>query len=121
MGTRAVISFHDTNGGEFNVYQHWDGDPETVIANIMGTFSVQMCWEWPRWEADEFAAAYIAANKSGSGNLRIARSIAEHGDLAYSYIVRQAGERLVVTYLNHYEDRMEEIMLEPKEIIVDAA
>ena len=120
MGTRAVISFEDGNG-EFFVYQHWDGDPDAVLVNIMNTFAVQMCWEWPRWEADEFAAAYIAANKSGPGNLRIAKSITENGGLSYSYIVKAIEGRLNVTYLSHYEDKMIEFNIDPEEILAHAA
>lgn len=89
MGTRAVITFKD-EFGSVSVYQHWDGDPETVVANIKGTFAVGKCWRWPRWEADEFAAAYVATNKSGEGNIRLTKGARSHGDLSYSYTVTTA-------------------------------
>lgn len=85
MGTRAVITFHDElTKQKYSIYQHWDGDPATVHANIRLT---QKCWPWPRYEADEFAAAYVATHKTGSGNIRLATSARAHGDLSYSYEV----------------------------------
>ena len=87
MGTRAVITFFDDElPGKFAIYQHWDGNPETVINDLR---NVRHCWPWPRWEADEFAAAYIATYKQGSGNLRISTGARNHDDLSYSYEVRQ--------------------------------
>lgn len=86
MGTRAVITFKD-EFGSVSVYQHWDGDPDTIAENIQKTFASKLCWDWPRWEADEFGAAYIAANKGQCGNIRITKGPRAHGDLSYSYTV----------------------------------
>lgn len=84
MGTRAVITFIDTFG-RYSVYQHWDGDPDTVIPRIRNTTHR---WRWPRYEADEYAAAYIATHKTGEGNIRLTRGPTAHGDLSYRYEVR---------------------------------
>ena len=85
MGTRAVITFKE--GCESHaVYQHWDGDPTTVAENI--NRAKAFAWELPRFEADDFAAAYVAATKGkGGGNIYFSRGAPYHGDLSYSYIV----------------------------------
>lgn len=85
MGTRAVITFKDeVTKQKYCVYQHWDGDPHTVTHRIKGNGK---CWRWPRYEADEFAAAYIATYKTAPGDIRITTSAKAHGDLSYAYEV----------------------------------
>lgn len=84
MGTRAVITFKDEDS-TFCVYQHWDGDPETITENILA--AQEYAWELPRFEADEFAAAYVRASKSGEGNIRFTKGAKYHGDLSYNYVV----------------------------------
>lgn len=91
MGTRAVITFID-EFGRHSVYQHWDGDYETVLDNIRKTIRSGKCWKWPRWEADEFAAAYVATVKTDSGNIRLSRGVAGHGGLSFSYTVQKEGK-----------------------------
>lgn len=92
MGTRAVIEFKDENG-TYSVYQHWDGDPKTVIENLKRT---RNRWSMPRFEADEYAAAYIATWKTNSGNIRISKGARAHGDLSYVYTVSHVeGARFV--------------------------
>ena len=75
MGTRAIIEFADVRderpGNGFLVYQHWDGDPVTVRTNVLA--ALPLAWPLPRFEADEFAAAYIAANKKREGGFRLVR------------------------------------------------
>lgn len=97
MGTRAVITFIETYDGEavdrFHVYQHNDGYPEDVIENLK---NIQKTWPWPRWEADEAAAAYVATYKIGPGDIRLSSGPDAHGDLAYSYEVRNTGDQLEV-------------------------
>lgn len=85
MGTRAVITFIDADNSRYSVYQHWDGDPGTVLKQIRQT---SKRWPWPRYEADEYAAAYIATHKTDPGNIRISRGPSAHGDIAYRYEVR---------------------------------
>lgn len=92
MGTRAAITFED-DMGKFTIYQHWDGDPDTIMQNLS---TVKKCWDFPRWEADEFGAAYIATHKTGSGNIRLSRGHTAHGDLSYSYNVKLAGNALQI-------------------------
>lgn len=85
MGTRAVITFIDGHNS-WHIYQQWDGDPDTVLANIERAKA--LAWSLPRFEADEFAAAYVAATKHGEGNIRLTHHYNDHGDLAYRFEVR---------------------------------
>lgn len=85
MGTRAVITFHDEQTKQkYSVYQHWDGDPHTVTHRIKHN---SKCWRWPRYEASDFSAAYVAMHKSGGGNIRLTTGPKAHGDLSYTYDV----------------------------------
>ena len=61
MGTRAVYTFKD----EYNthhVFKHWDGYPEGAIHFLQK--AKKLAWKLPRFEADEFGGAFIAANKT---------------------------------------------------------
>lgn len=96
MGTRAVITFKDGQD-TFSVYQHWDGDPDTVTENILK--AQEFAWELPRFEAAEFAAAYIAATKGerkgeGGGNIYFSKGAKQHGDLSFNYVVTEKDGKL---------------------------
>ena len=82
MGTRAVYTFIDEDG-RHSVYKHWDGYPAGACKFIAN--ALPLAWPLPRFEADEFAAAFVAANKKEAGNLRLTSGPAAHGDLAYAY------------------------------------
>lgn len=71
MGTRAIITFidNDNDNPNFNVYQHWDGDPTGVLP-LLGRACAK-AWALNRFEADEFAAAFVATAKTGEGNIRL--------------------------------------------------
>lgn len=88
MGTRAVYSFFNDNNDVFHVYKHWDNYP--VGAAEFLTKAVAAAWDQPRYEHDEFAAAFIAANKRGEGDLRLAHRPENHVDIEYIYEVSQA-------------------------------
>ena len=69
MGTRAIYTFKDENG-TFHVYKHWDGYPEGALDAIKR--ALPFAWELPRFEADEFSAAFVAGNKpKDGGNVRL--------------------------------------------------
>lgn len=106
MGTRAVITFED-DVGKYSVYQHWDGNPATVLENLQKT---EHRWTLPRFEADEFAAAYIATHKTSSGNIRMTKGPRAHGDLAYVYTVTHSpgSMALTVTYKGTYRGAVKE-------------
>src|SRR4051794_36529103 len=64
MSTRALYTFicpgrkQDT----FHVYKHHDGYPKGAAEAIAN--ALPLAWQLPRFEADEFAAAFVAGNKS---------------------------------------------------------
>lgn len=67
MGTRAVYFFEDRQDDDcyYGVYKHYDGYPQGAAAHIEDAKAY--AWPLPRWEADEFAAAFVAANKNPKG------------------------------------------------------
>lgn len=86
MSTRACISFLEENPRvRYSAYIHSDGYPKGVEPRIRA--ALQRAWELPRYEADDFAAAFIAANKLIGGGIRISRGHSTHGDLEYRYEV----------------------------------
>lgn len=64
MGTRAIYIFEDEHE-EVHVYKHYDNYPEGAVHFIEEAKAY--AWPLPRFEADEFAAAFVAANKDRKG------------------------------------------------------
>ena len=64
MGTRAIYIFEDENE-EVWAYKHYDNYPRGA-ANFIEEAKAY-AWPFPRFEADEFAAAFVAANKNPRG------------------------------------------------------
>jgi hypothetical protein len=63
MSTRAVYTFIE--GKErYHVYKHHDGYPKGAAQGI--TAALSYSWGLPRFEADEFASSFVAANKISS-------------------------------------------------------
>ena len=63
MSTRALYTFRSEDGSdEHHVYVHHDGYPTGAADKIVA--ALEFAWPLPRYEADEFAAAFVAANKS---------------------------------------------------------
>lgn len=60
MSTRACYTFKDSSGS-YHVYKHCDGYPKGAANSIMA--ALPFAWSLPRYEADEFAAAFVCANK----------------------------------------------------------
>ena len=69
MSTRACYTFteySETSGrNDVHVYKHHDNYPEGGLQFIQQ--SIPYAWELPRFEADDFAAAFVAANKGTRG------------------------------------------------------
>jgi hypothetical protein len=104
MSTRAVITFIDERD-TFHVYKHHDGYPLSehgVIAAIQK--AMPLAWTLPRFEASEFACAFIAANKTRGGGLYLTGHWNQHGDLDYRYEVRRDSADLDALYpqFNNY-------------------
>lgn len=88
MSTRACYIFEDKSN-KYAVYKHHDGFPITAATAILNAQS--LAWKLPRFEPDEFGAAFIAANKSNSGGVRLVQGhslMDMPGDIEYLYIVR---------------------------------
>lgn len=106
MGTRAMFSFIDEDN-TFHVYMHWDGYPSNAAASINNALT--KAWKLPRFEADEFAAAFVAANKTGEGNIRLLPSGTVNGvappDIEYRYEVSVKKGQLHVRALSAYNDK----------------
>jgi hypothetical protein len=64
MGTRAFYFFEDDDG-IYGVYKHYDGYPQGAASHIEA--AKDWAWKFPRFEADEFASAFVAANKNKDG------------------------------------------------------
>lgn len=64
MGTRTIYSFIDKDSA-FHVYKHWDGDYENSAFYIER--ALPYAWPLPRFEAEDFSAAFVAANKARGG------------------------------------------------------
>jgi hypothetical protein len=70
MSTRGLYTFKGASQRDsWNVYKHSDNYPTGAAEAI--TLALSYAWELPRYEADEFSTAFIAANKSGPGGVRL--------------------------------------------------
>jgi hypothetical protein len=68
MSTRAIYTFKDPSY-IIHVYKHHDGYPEGAAEALVA--AKKAAWEGSRYEADEFAAAFVAANKTSSCGIRL--------------------------------------------------
>lgn len=101
MSTRAVYTFKDKDS-TYHVYKHHDNYPSEAYNFIRK--ALKKAWPLPRFEADEFACAFIAANKKSAGDVRLTTHHEDHGDLAYRYeITLHKDELYVTTYENTLE------------------
>lgn len=129
MGTRAMITFTDGNktGGtadNFNVCKHWDGYPRGILPLLKA--AQDYAWPLPRFEADDFAAAFVCATKAlvkdRGGDTRLLPSGSPHkvapGDIEYRYVVREAmGDLIVDVYTTNffdYNNKSEELVFSGK-------
>ena len=96
MSTRATYEFVDKYNS-FTVYKHHDGYPEGGVEWIHA--ASELAWPLPRFEASEFAAAFVAANKGRSGDVYLSNGRDSHGDTEYHYIVtyEPKSEQLLIT------------------------
>lgn len=98
MSTRAIYSFTD-ECGTYHVYKHCDGYPSGAAEWLAA--ALPFAWPLPRFEADEFAAAFVTANKTYNGkplpgDIRLLHSgewkeIAP-GDIEYRYEITFSGK-----------------------------
>jgi hypothetical protein len=84
MSTRAVFTFKDKLETH-HVYKHHDGYPRGAYRAIEK--ALEFSWPLPRFEVDEFAAAFVSANKDAPGGVRFSLDWKHHADLEYRYEV----------------------------------
>lgn len=84
MSTRAIYTFKGF-GESHHVYKHHDGYP-TGAARAF-ELALQNAWGLPRYEPDEFAAAFVAANKPDAGGIRLAHKRTQYADVEYGYTI----------------------------------
>jgi hypothetical protein len=110
MGTRAIYTFAGL-GEEYHVYKHYDGYP-TGAAEFLKA-ALTRAWTLPRYEPDEFAAAFIAANKTGEGDIRIAHSRYWAADVEYGYTVSPSkkGPTVRVVATNYRDEKKTEHLI----------
>ena len=107
MSTRAVYTFVDAHD-KFHVYKHWDNYPEREDNTEVGAYAFirqakGLAWEMPRFEASEFATAFIAKHKQEGGGVYLSKGARYHGDLSYHYTIRQKGDKLEVKCKDMYD------------------
>lgn len=85
MSTRAVYTFIDSED-KFHVYKHCDGYPQGAVVFIGA--ALDKSWGPMRFQAGDAAAAFVAANKGGGGDVYLTRNHRWHGDLEYRYEIR---------------------------------
>lgn len=110
MSTRAVYTFIESGNLEHHVYKHSDGYPTGAAGALVA--ALDLAWPLPRYEGDEFAAAFVAANKTQGGGIRLLPSgkfeDVAPGDVAYHYViapkVTSKGAQLLVTAYEVYND-----------------
>ena len=95
MSTRAVYGFKDQRDTH-HVYVHHDGYPTGAASKFEATLESKLAWELPRFEADEFAASFVAANKKSQGGVRLTHGPEQHGDIEYYYLVSQKNDVLMI-------------------------
>ena len=112
MSTRAIYTFYDS-ANEVHVYKHHDGYPYTGGLHNGETFeggglvwikdAKGFAWDLPRFEADEFAASFVKANKSVGGGVRLIgdqQPWEYASDCEYWYKITSGGEDVRVTVLS---------------------
>ena len=109
MGTRAIYTFKDGTD-TFHVYKHWDNYPSGAAGFIEAALGY--AFELPRFEADEFACAFIAANKKKDGmggDLRLSLTN-EGGWLDYRYEIYMSDGKLFVAAYNLFTESQEKLI-----------
>lgn len=114
MSTRACYTFKDLHN-TFHVYKHYDGYPSGAEQWIGK--ALPLAWPLPRFEADEFGAAFIVANKKAGGDCRLVHSgdikDVAPGDIEYRYEIETRGaSALYVTVFStkYWDQRTEELL-----------
>ena len=85
MSTRGIYIFKSNENEEYRVYKHHDNYPSGACEFIVD--ALKLAWPLPRFEADECAAAFIAANKDCPGGVRLVPHGIDDMGQDYTYII----------------------------------
>lgn len=120
MGTRAVYFFED-DAGMYGVYKHYDGYPQGAVGHIEA--AKDWAWKFPRFEADEFASAFVAANKNkDGGEIRLIplfdhastqQVMEDHNWCDFYYRIsydKEVGDLMVSVFESYYDNDVEETL-----------
>ena len=115
MGTRAIYTFEDNKrdlpedarhmAESIDVYKHYDGYPQGASGFIEN--ALDFAWQLPRFEADEFAAAFVAANKDKNGGGIHLTNHADSYDVDWRYYItfaKNSGRLMVTAYERDYDE-----------------
>ena len=109
MSTQAIYTFVDpASGDEVSVFKHWDGYPRGAATFLQRAKA--LAWPFPRFEADEFAAAFVAANKTREGDCRLMADPSQdrigfaHGGLVVEIFERMADCKYVLVDARNLDD-----------------
>ena len=110
MGTRAIYQFRDGDDECF-VYKHYDNYPQGAVHFIEEAKG--FAWKLPRFEADEFASAFVAANKSknGGGVRLISHHFKNEGEIL------DANSWCEYHYIIHFDKSLKTLWVEIQEAI----
>jgi len=95
MSTRAIYTFEDATE-ERHIFVHYDGYPRGAAKYFLQWLDAGVSWTIPRFEADEAAAGFVAAIKTGAGNVRIAGARFSYTDVEFGYRLFMRGDTLHV-------------------------
>lgn len=95
MGTRAIYTFEDADT-ERHIFVHYDGYPVGAAGYFKQWLDTNYSWTLPRFEADEAAAGFVAAIKTGPGNVRICSDRFTSSDVEFGYRVFMLRDELQV-------------------------
>lgn len=101
MSTRAIYHFTDKSWNIYDVYKHHDNYPSGAYEAIKA--ALKKAWALPRFEADEFAAGFIAANKDYAGGVRLVPHGCSDMGQDYDYNITCKNDELWI----EFEDRNE--------------
>lgn len=86
MSTRAIITVFDKEDG-FNIYLHADTLPERVMPSIEK--AMEYAWEFPRFEAWDFATALIKVLKQRAWWVYLVTSVQNMSEIDYFYQISE--------------------------------
>ncbi len=118
MGTRACYTFKDGDS-EYHIYKHWDGYPSSAAGFIKE--AAAYAWDFPRFEASDFSAAFVVANKREGGNVYLTTHYDNHGDLEYRYEIVAAEPEPQVTAFTTKGSKWEQIWTGPFSRLIELA